>query len=356
MPVINIQNLWRRWLPEQFSCVTDYDAFAELARSRLTELQITENGYKLIRRSDLTTDREQQALAEAEDLTSLCNSLIKGESVAVSVGREFCFERRVEVPHIPVRKIVQLLELDLARVTPFQPEDVYSAFFCRNQAANQTSLPVEHVIIRRDIVAPVLAAIADQGANTAAITVRGATGPALPIALAPNGTPFHRERMQLWLKSAAASVGFATLAAVMLAAITFKQQANTSAAIQAAAATYEQQAITVRLKLETVKAASAEISTLESWSTGGRKTLVALEELSRRLPDDSHLDGLSIEGQHLVADGTAKAPERLITILESSKHFANVAFAAPVIRNAGEDESRFSIRMDLEGSTTQVAQ
>jgi general secretion pathway protein L len=356
MPVINIQNLWRTWLSEIFSWATDYDAFAELADCRLTELQVTETGYRLIRRSDLTTDRQQRALAESEDLTILCNSLAKSESVSVSVGLKCCLVRQVEVPLIAARKIAQLLELDLARVTPFQPEDVYSAFFSRNQAANRTSLPVEHVIIRRNILAPVLAAIEGRGASAVAITVRDGTDPALPIALAPDGAPFHRKRAQLWLKAAAASVGLAACAAAILAAIAINQQIETLAAIQISTATYEQQAIAVRQKLDTIKAASLEISTLAAWSSGGRQILLALEELSRLLPNDSHLDGLSIEGQHLLADGTAKAPERLITIFESSNHFANVAFAAPVFRNAGEDESRFSIKMDLEGTVYTVPQ
>ena len=88
-------------------------------------------------------------------------------------------------------------------------------------------------------------------------------------------------------------------------------------------------------------------------TTAGR--LEIIEELSQILPDTAHLDGVSIESNRLVADGSAATPEHLISALESSLLFQNVTFSAPVFRNPGEEKSHFSIRLELEAQAGEAS-
>ncbi len=67
------------------------------------------------------------------------------------------------------------------------------------------------------------------------------------------------------------------------------------------------------------------------------------------MPDDAFLEGMTVDGKTLTADGAAAAPELLIAELEASPLFENVVFAAPVFKNPGEIKSRFSIRLELSG-------
>ena len=76
--------------------------------------------------------------------------------------------------------------------------------------------------------------------------------------------------------------------------------------------------------------------------------VAVIEELSRILPDDAYVNGISIDTGRVVADGAAAAPEPLIALFEASPHFSNVSFNAPVFRNPGEAKSRFSIKLELE--------
>ena len=130
------------------------------------------------------------------------------------------------------------------------------------------------------------------------------------------------------------------------------RQSHLLATIDAQIAAVEKDAADVRSRLEQIKAKSAEISGLQARKLAAAGRLEIIEELSRILPDEAYLDGVSIESNHIVADGSAATPEHLISSLESSSLFQNVAFSSPVFRNPGEEKSHFSIRLELE---TQLA-
>ena len=65
---------------------------------------------------------------------------------------------------------------------------------------------------------------------------------------------------------------------------------------------------------------------------GQPSALVALESLSRLLPDDVWLDSLSLDGDRLALTGYAPDASELVPLLENAPAFAGVAFQAPSTR------------------------
>ncbi|MCB1885011.1 MAG: PilN domain-containing protein [Geminicoccaceae bacterium] len=65
---------------------------------------------------------------------------------------------------------------------------------------------------------------------------------------------------------------------------------------------------------------------------GQPSALVALETLSRLLPDDVWLDSFSLDGDRLAITGYAPDASELVPLLENAPAFAGVAFQAPSTR------------------------
>lgn len=112
-------------------------------------------------------------------------------------------------------------------------------------------------------------------------------------------------------------------------------------------------------EVDAIKKSSLGLRELSDWKQGSLGLPVIVEEISRLLPDEAYLETLSFDSGVIVIEGQAATPESLISALEGSDLFAEVAFAAPVYRNTGETRSHFSIHMKTapiarDPSTAQV--
>jgi len=76
----------------------------------------------------------------------------------------------------------------------------------------------------------------------------------------------------------------------------------------------------------------------------GRVTTL-LKDLTELIPADAYLTNLSLRAGRLTLDGQARSASDLITALEKSKRFKNVAFSSPTTRQG--DKERFSIAAEV---------
>ena len=152
MEVINIQDVWRRWRLGLLLTLPRYEPFLELSARRRTEVSLGGAGYSLFRDSLARALLPRQVMTRAgANLADVCEILHKGEEVVVSVDLGHCFVRQVSLPKTAAGRIGQILELDLAHVTPFDPGSVFSAWINHGPANSRSNLNIEHVIIRKDI-------------------------------------------------------------------------------------------------------------------------------------------------------------------------------------------------------------
>jgi Tfp pilus assembly protein PilN len=76
----------------------------------------------------------------------------------------------------------------------------------------------------------------------------------------------------------------------------------------------------------------------------GRVTTL-LKELTDLIPSDAYLTTLNLRANRLTLDGNARSASDLITALEKSKRFRNVAFSSPTTRQG--DKERFSLTAEV---------
>jgi general secretion pathway protein L len=355
MQVINTQDMWKRWLPVFLQYLPRYDAYLELASCPRTELMFARQGYSLFQRC-----RADMPLAAAKavqhdtSVVELTKLIRRGEQIVVSVDLERCYARSIKMPPNALNRIEQILDLDIARMMPFARESIFSGWFNQGAAETGPSLNIRHIVIQKKIVADALQAIQEAGAKAIGIIVRDAGGPALPMALGPDGDPFRIVAMKSWRRIAAISLAALVGSAVAFASIVLLRQSSIQADILIHSQAFENDVAEVRDKLSVIKANSAEVSALLLRKSTRTEHLEILEELSRTVPDGAFLDGIGIESNRITIDGGAKAPEELIAILEASKLFHNVAFSSPIFKNPGDERSHFSIRLELEPPASEL--
>ena len=79
------------------------------------------------------------------------------------------------------------------------------------------------------------------------------------------------------------------------------------------------------------------------------KTLDLLNQLSKIVPDDTHLSRLVLEQGVVRMRGSSDAASRLISIIDSSEQFSDVKFVAPVTQNSKTGKESFTIEFQLQG-------
>ena len=82
--------------------------------------------------------------------------------------------------------------------------------------------------------------------------------------------------------------------------------------------------------------------------------VLILDELTRRLGDETWLASLQIDGQEVRITGYAPVAASLIGALDASKHFGTPSFRSPVTQDAQSGKERFSLAFEL--SPIEVAQ
>ena len=76
--------------------------------------------------------------------------------------------------------------------------------------------------------------------------------------------------------------------------------------------------------------------------------VVVLDELTRRLPDETWLASLQIDGHDVRLTGYAPVAASLIGLLDASEYFGTPSFQSPVTQDARSGKQRFSLAFELE--------
>jgi general secretion pathway protein L len=349
MQVINIQEVGKTWWHTVLRQLPSYDPFLELCALPRTVLAIQKDSFSLFRGFSLGRQFATSVPAQqSENLYNIVNSLKTGEEVVLSISVESCFSRRLNLPKNALAKIEQILDLDIARTTPFSRKDIFSGWINEPSPLGSIALNIEHIVIQRAVIVDIVEIVRNSGARPIGFVVHEASGVAKQMAKSVDGSPFGHAEMNLWRKIGVVSLGVLVSAVVVFATTVFYLQSQAIANVDTQSQRLEEIVGEVRRKLDIIKTSSAEISSLQSRKSAVADPIEIIEELSRILPDEAFLDAMVIETNRVNIDGGAKFPEQLIAALETSAMFQNVSFSSPVFKNPGDLQSHFSIKLELE--------
>lgn len=326
-----------------------YEPFVELSALPRTVLAIGESGSTLYRDVNLARPLTAQVpVQHSESSAGIIAFLSKGEEIVISISIERCFSRHVKLPQNALAKVEKILDLDIARITPFSRQDVFSGWIAHAPDTASSPLNVEHILIQKAFVADVLDAVQRSGARSIGFIVHDTSGMPKPMALSRDGGLFGLVQMRTWCRITGASLGVLMSAALVFSAVIFLRQSHGLSEVQVQTQGLEKVVAEVRHRLDVIKSSSAELSALQVRNAAVADRLAIIEEMSRILPDDAFLDAMVIDANQVNIDGNANSPEQLIAALEASPMFQNVSFSSANFKNPGDAQSHFSVKLDLE--------
>jgi len=264
-----------------------------------------------------------------------------GRQCALVLPEGAFFARVVTLPAATEQNLAGVLRFEMDRQTPFTADQVYHDYTVLERDAREHTLRVLLVVARRRSVDDSRELLAALGVPVAAVSpeVRPNSGgdPAwlnlLPAAQRSGGG-------RRWQRRAAAGVTVALLVAALLVplwmhrGIVLELQGRMNALSDDVARLNTLQER--RQRLSDVLEAPARLRDQRAAATR------VVAELTRLLPDDTHLSSLRIEDGEIRLEGESASASRLIERLEGSAMLTGVQFIASVERS-GDGREQFSI-------------
>jgi general secretion pathway protein L len=327
-----------------------YDAFAEMAAKACAEMSVGEDGYRF--RPNVYIGKEGPPDTHpTSNFPAISEGVRPVKQVVLSFSHTQVFQHNVQVPASAINRIDDILKLEIERITPFSADQIFSGWFKQdkgNRFAHAGMLDIQHVVLRRDFASDVVSFLEGAGVKLKGIFVRGEDGQALPIAWAADGTKFGIAKLRFHRNILSLCAMIALMTGLSLTWAISSMNSMALAEIDQGIATISPDVDAVKSQIEKLKESSAALSALSVRKMETASVSETLLILTHLLPDGASLASITMSGSNLEIEGLALEPERLISDLEESSHFKNVAFSAPVTKNASEKASRFAIRAEFE--------
>jgi general secretion pathway protein L len=256
-----------------------------------------------------------------------------------------CLRRQLVLPAAAADRLRDVVGFEVDRQTPFaQDAVVYDARLLRRRDRDG-QLEVELVVVPRSALDPQLAPLGPLAAQLAGIDVADDTGQPLGINLLPPADRRQRrDPWQLW------NWALAALAVVASGLMLWQVLLNR----RAAADTFEQQ---IAAQADAGRRAGEQRQRLLALIEGqafldrtraARPTSVeVIDELTRRLPDNTYLEKLSIEDQRLLLIGLSSEAPALIGRLNGASQWRSPALAGALQPDPASGRNRFTLTAEL---------
>jgi general secretion pathway protein L len=148
--------------------------------------------------------------------------------------------------------------------------------------------------------------------------------------------------------------GLASIAVLALVFAAWQMLDNRRAAADAFEAQMESRSVEARrvsAKRQQLVELTQGVITLDQTRASRPTTVEVLDEVTRRLPDNTYLEKLSIEGQRLLLIGLSPEASGLVARLQDSPLWRNPALSGALQPDARSRLDRFTLTAELTGTT-----
>jgi general secretion pathway protein L len=269
-----------------------------------------------------------------------------GFRLFVAIPTESVLRRTLTLPLAVEENLRQTLAFELDRYTPFKPDQVHFDFRIRDRDPVQRRLNVELAVVPRATI--------DQKTSLATALGLPVAG-ALPADQAtaddsfnflPAATTATGSSSTVWWRSGLAALAILLLAVLLAVPIWQKRAAAISLLAPLEQAKAEARvADTLRDRLDQLV---KDYSQLIDMKWAAPSLVLVLEELSKRLPDDTFITQMDFDGKTAQIQGESASAASLVEQLENSPMFKDVGFKAQLTKIQGTQNDRFHIAAVLE--------
>lgn len=361
------------WVPSRLRAVFGLSQRRLLLQSDGDELRLlltgrTETGADTLRElGRVPADLEAR---EGDDpLAGIVSARVAGLPRWLLLPASEGLRRRLPLPAAAADRLREVLAFEIDRQTPFAAQDVsYDARVLGRRGDSQ--IEAELVVVPKPALdraldalgAPLRATLAgvdmiavapqppqpkepgDEIENAAADSA-GLDALPLGVNLLPAAQRRHRRDPSSMLNLVLASVAIVAFGVGL-----WQIRANRTAAADA----FEQEA---NLRAKQAKRVSDEkkqlvdlvegLRFLQNTRTGKPTTVEVLDELTRRLPDNTFIEKVSVEGDKLLVIGLSSEASRLVELLQTSKLWRSMSLTGALQPDPRSGKDRFTLTADL---------
>lgn len=252
--------------------------------------------------------------------------------------------RALVLPAAAEPRLREVLGFEIDRQTPFTAAGVqYDARLIGRRSDGQ--LDVELVVVPAAVLEAALGALGPLAATLTGVDLQSGDGRTLGVNLLP-GAQRHR-RADPWLawNLALGAVAAITLAAALWQVLVSRERA--ADAFEAEVARQATQARRVSVEKQQLLDLVEGMAFLQATRSGRPTTVEVLDELSRRLPDATYLEKLSIEDERILLIGLSREASSLVRVLEGSPLWRSPALTGALQPDPRSGRDRFTLTAEL---------
>ena len=263
--------------------------------------------------------------------------------------------RALTLPAAAEENLRQVLSFEMDRQTPFKADQVYFDSRIASRDAVARNMRVDLVVMPRAQLDPEIDAIAGGAIELDGVDIwRGEPGAGRhQINLLPVERRARRRDMRLPL-----NLGLAALALLLLVVNMSESLTNRAAAVdtmRSEVAKVEAEARKVSELRKTLQDSINGANFLSDKKRKGPVVIGLLDDLARRLNDDTYLERISIENNQIQLQGQSKEAAGLIGVLGASPYLANPKFEGQIQPDPRSGKDRFTISADPEVAEVDAA-
>ena len=287
----------------------------------------------------------RQGRADIPGLRSLARGRGSLISVTIVVPAHECLVRELTVPAAALARMDEVLRFDIEANLPFRCSDLHHGWYLKDSNGAGDADVVVHVMIKKELLAPLIETVKQAGLPLREIAVTGGDGERLPVNLLERTERRRAGAVRASttvLAVTAAAAGFLSLTAFVMTVVDLN---DGIAAAEEALLAGSREAKAVRQSASAAEQTTAQLRQVRMRKRDAVPVVAIWEEVTRILPDGTWLTELRIDEGKVRIDGQSANASELIGALARSPLFSNVAFASPVTRDQQRGFERFQIQM-----------
>lgn len=286
-------------------------------------------------------DRSSSEAAVA--FSSLAERRHRKWPITVRLASHLGLRKLVDLPLAAKDDLSQLLLFELDRLTPFKADDVCFAWHVESADTKTGRMKVMLEMAPKTTVSQVVDLAKARGRDVDRVELDSESDDRKPLDLLPGA--HHDKPSGGWLNRLLRLTTFILL--IVALALPLQKQRSAVGALEAEVATVRAKAEESLAIREQLAFMSGEAGFLAD-ARNNRPTMTELmAELTRLLPDDSHIVQLRINEDSIDLSGLADKASGLVAILDQSPMLGSPKFKSPVTRHQQSGKERFQISVEL---------
>ena len=254
--------------------------------------------------------------------------------------------RGLTLPLAAEENLRQVLSFEMDRQTPFKADQVYfdGRVLLRNPAAR--TMQVELVVLPRAQLDAQIAGIAGGALELDGVDIWQDDAVRRHINLLPPERRARRRNVRLPL-----NLGLAAFSIILLLVNMSESLGNRAVALEAMSgevAKANAQALQVSELRKTLQDSIAGANFLADKKLTNAPIIALLDDVARRLNDDTYLERLQIDNQQVQLQGQSKEAANLISVLAASEYLANPNLQGQIQPDPRSGKERFQIQATLK--------